>query len=120
MLVVTLTPLIRLEHYDSKVALPASVLLVLVFLQDSYRKMLPLSLEYPTFADYVFYLCMAATSVVFIWSVTNTNLYLEMVGAKNDLAFIRSRQNSEILFFRATFLFVIISPIAMWFVVNAQ
>ena len=118
MLVVVLTPLIRLEHYDAKVALPASVLLVLVFLQDSYRKMLPLGLEYPTFADYVFYLCMAATSIVFIWSVANTNLYLDVLSAKNDASFIRSRQRSEILFFRVTVLFVIISPIAMWFTVN--
>ena len=53
MIITLLTPFIHPKHYDTKVALPASVLLVLVFMQQSYQTMLPNSLGYMTFADYI-------------------------------------------------------------------
>lgn len=117
MSVVALTPLIELEHYDAKVALPASVLLVLVFLQDGYRKMLPVGLEYPTYADYVYTMCMVITAIVFVWSLLNTNIFLKN---KNDSqvlsgAVARSdRRKSERRFFRLTLAFLLVSPVALW------
>lgn len=110
MLVVLLTPLIELENVDAKIALPASVLLVLVFLQDSYKKMIPLALEYPTYADYLYAICLSVTSMVFIWSVANSNLYLRSTG-RSKLLITKQRNRSERYFFWVTLVYLLLSPI---------
>ena len=116
MLVVLLTPLIELENMDAKIALPASVLLVLVFLQDSYKKMIPLGLEYPTYADYLYAICLSVTSMVFIWSVANSNIFLK---SADDLrpAVLKLRSRSEVYFFWVTFVYLLLSPIYLWLVI---
>lgn len=115
MLVVLLTPLIELENMDAKIALPASVLLVLVFLQDSYKKMIPLGLEYPTYADYLYAICLSVTSMVFIWSVANSNIFLKSTGDLRP-AVLKRRSRSEVYFFWATFVYLLLSPIYLWLV----
>ena len=115
MLVVVLTPLIELENIDAKIALPASVLLVLVFLQDSYKKMIPLGLEYPTYADYLYAICLSVTSMVFIWSVANSNLYLRSIGGSRQLV-AKRRSRSELYFFWITFSYLLLSPLYLWIV----
>lgn len=113
MLVVLLTPLIELENIDAKIALPASVLLVLVFLQDSYKKMIPLALEYPTYADYLYAICLSVTSMGFIWSVANSNLYLRSTG-RSKLLITKQRNRSERYFFWVTLVYLLLTPIYLW------
>jgi len=66
------------------VALPASVLLVLVFLQQGYKSNLPSNLGYITFADYAYILSMAVTILTFLWSLRESNLVLKD-GPKSEL-----------------------------------
>jgi len=115
MLVVLLTPLIELENVDAKIALPASVLLVLVFLQDSYKKMIPLGLEYPTYADYLYAICLSVTSMVFIWSVANSNIFLKSASRSRSIV-VRRRSRSELYFFWVTFVYLLLSPVYLWWV----
>lgn len=46
--------LIDPSNNEPKVALPASVLLVLVFLQEGFKSLLPYSISYLTFMDYLY------------------------------------------------------------------
>ena len=69
------TPLISPRHYDTKVVLPASVLLVLVFLQQGYQSMMPRDLGYVTFADFTYNTSMLITILVFVLSVSQLIKY---------------------------------------------
>ncbi len=90
-LVVTFsTPLIHPKHYDTKVALPASVLLVLVFLQQGYQSMIPASLEYLTFADTIYSLAIFITISTFVWSLISSNKYLETGSFDNAILAIKA------------------------------
>ena len=65
-----LTPLIDARAAEAKLALPASVILTLVFLQDGYKQMLPPSLSYLTLLDKFYitmYLACLAVFAVTIW-----------------------------------------------------
>ena len=77
MTITFVTPLISPRHYDTKVALPASVLLVLVFLQQGYQSMMPKHLGYTTFADFAYNLSMSVTILTFLWSLHESNQVLE-------------------------------------------
>lgn len=90
MSVVICVPLIDIQQHENRVVIPASVLLVLVFLQDSYKKILPAGLSYPTIADLVYACCFALTIGTFIFGLVSANLYLsdppasqEMIGSIN-------------------------------------
>ena len=74
--VVLATPLVSVEHYEAKLILPASVLLVLVFLQEGYKRVLPDGLNYLTFADLVYSYSYLTTIFVFCWTLFQTNQYL--------------------------------------------
>ena len=63
-----LTPMIDARAAEAKIALPASVILTLVFLQDGYKKMLPSSLSYLTLLD-KFYISMYISALA-IFAVT--------------------------------------------------
>ena len=73
-----LSPLIDPRNLEPKVALPASVVLSLVFLQQGYRDMLPDSISYLTFMDKVYGLSYCATFIVFLEAVVSTNLVLRL------------------------------------------
>ncbi|WP_413744947.1 hypothetical protein [Synechococcus sp. MIT S9451] len=57
-----LTPMIDARAAEAKIALPASVILTLVFLQDGYKQMLPPSLSYLTLLD-KFYIAMYVSAL---------------------------------------------------------
>ncbi len=76
LLVVICSPLIDPRNIEPKIALPASVLLVLVFLQESYKSLLPSSLTYLTFLDYLYGWAYLITLLVFLESLYTTNKYL--------------------------------------------
>ena len=76
LLVVICSPLIDPRNNEPKIALPASVLLVLVFLQQSYKSLLPSSLTYLTFLDYLYGWSYLITLLVFLESLYTTNKVL--------------------------------------------
>ena len=71
-----LTPMIDARATEAKIALPASVILTLVFLQDGYKKMLPTSLSYLTLLDkfyismYISALAIFATTIWYANKIT--------------------------------------------------
>ncbi|WP_137024430.1 hypothetical protein [Synechococcus sp. N19] len=114
MIVVVVTPLIEIDNVDAKIALPASVLLVLVFLQDGYKKMIPLGLEYPTYADYLFSICLSVTALVFLWSVLTSNLLLRASSPDDRHRVRRYRNRSDFYFFIITFAYLFVSPFFLY------
>jgi len=81
MCVVLWVPLIDIHQHENRVVLPASVLLVLVFLQDGYKKILPPGLSYPTLADLIYATCFILAIGVFAWGVLTANEYLSLANA---------------------------------------
>ena len=114
MIIVVVTPLIEINNVDAKIALPASVLLVLVFLQDGYKKMIPLGLEYPTYADYLFSICLSVTASVFLWSVFTSNLLLKAPTPEERDRVRLYRNRSDSYFFCCTLMYLILSPFFLY------
>lgn len=77
-LVTVVTPLIDAQNSEPKVALPASVILALVFLQQGYRDMLPRAISYLTFMDKIYSISYIVTAIVFVFSVYATNAQLRV------------------------------------------
>jgi hypothetical protein len=73
-----ISPLIDPRNLEPKVALPASVVLSLVFLQQGYRQMLPASISYLTFMDKIYAIAYVITFIVFIEAVATTNMCLRV------------------------------------------
>ena len=73
LLVAIFSLLIDPRNNEPKVALPASVLLVLVFLQEGYKSLLPDSISYLTFMDYLYAWSYFITLIVFIDALYSTN-----------------------------------------------
>ena len=86
LIVVICSPLIDPRNSEPKIALPASVLLVLVFLQQSYKSLLPSSLTYLTFLDYLYGWSYLITLLVFLESLYTTNKVLN--SSQNNLSSI--------------------------------
>jgi len=60
----------RIQHdiWDVRVGIPATVLLTLVFLQQSYKAGLP-TLPYLTFLDEVYVVCYVLTLIAFVLTI---------------------------------------------------
>jgi hypothetical protein len=60
----------RIQHdiWDVRVGIPATVLLALVFLQQSYKSGLP-TLPYLTFLDEIYVVCYVLTLLAFVLSI---------------------------------------------------
>tara|TARA_Y100000589_G_C27131689_1_gene620844 strand:- start:198 stop:1361 length:1164 start_codon:yes stop_codon:yes gene_type:complete len=76
LLVAIFSLLIDPRNNEPKIALPASVLLVLVFLQEGYKNLLPDSISYLTFMDYLYAWSYFLTLLVFIDALYSTNKIL--------------------------------------------
>jgi len=85
MAVVLASPLVAIQDYQTKLAIPASALLVLVFLQESYKKILPPGLNYPTLADLIYTYSMLITISTFLWSLFRTKSYLAVEAALSSV-----------------------------------
>ena len=107
LLIVICSPLIDPRNYEPKVALPASVLLVLVFLQQGYKMLLPSSLTYLTFMDYLYGWSYLITLLIFLESLYTTNKYFNT--DKNNIEkFINSSKKKGRLI---TINIIIITPL---------
>ena len=108
-----LTPMIDARAAEAKIALPASVILTLVFLQDGYKQMLPQSLAYLTLLD-KFYIAMYLSSLaifgITIWYANKISRASD--DQKHDTARIIRSQESTANFVVVLFLFV--SLLLIW------
>lgn len=85
-----------------------------MFLQDSYKKILPPGLNYPTLADLVYIYNMYITIIVFIWSLFQTKAYLsaEAISRAADQAQVAGSLDN--MFFVVTLLFFVAGPIVFY------
>ena len=111
MAVVLASPLVAIQDYQTKLAIPASALLVLVFLQESYKKILPPGLNYPTLADLVYTYNMFTTICTFLWSLFRTKAYLatETI-ASGGIRSTYGWERLDNIYFMMNLLFFIIGP----------
>jgi len=115
MVVVVATPLVAIQDYQTKLAIPASALLVLVFLQDGYKKILPPGLNYPTLADLIYIYNMMITIIVFLWSLIQTKLFFvsQLVGEDSNYVAAAGMQGNQ--FFIITIAFALVAPCLFYF-----
>ena len=73
-----LSAFVDITHYDSKIMLPASIILVLVFLREGYKSNMPSSLEYLTIADCLYMVAFSSSALIFFYSLFVTNRYLRI------------------------------------------
>ena len=99
LLVVVCSPLIDPRNHEPKIALPASVLLVLVFLQQGYKSLLPSSLSYLTFMDYLYGWAYLVTLLVFLESLYTTNKVFNTNKLKMENLIKVSRERGQIILF---------------------
>jgi len=114
MIVVIAAPLVAIQDYQTKLAIPASALLVLVFLQDGYKKILPPGLNYPTLADLVYIYNMLITIVVFLWSLIQTKLYFAAQATGAQAQQITSAGDLDNQFFAITLIFSVLGPVLFY------
>ena len=110
MVVVIAAPLVAIQDYQTKLAIPASALLVLVFLQDGYKKILPPGLNYPTLADLIYIYNMLITIVVFLWSLMQTKLYFASQLAGRQASQAQLAGTMDNVFFAVTLVFALLAP----------
>ena len=114
MVVVIAAPLVAVQDYQTKLAIPASALLVLVFLQDGYKKILPPGLNYPTLADLVYIYNMLITIVVFLWSLIQTKIYFAVQATGAQAQQITSAGSLDNQFFVITLAFSVLGPLLFY------
>ena len=114
MVVVIAAPLAATQDYQTKLAIPASALLVLVFLQDGYKKILPPGLNYPTLADLVYIYNMLITITVFLWSLIQTKLYFAAQAAGSQASQMKVAGSMDNQFFVITLTFALLAPFVFY------
>lgn len=102
--VVLCVPLIDIHQHENRVVIPASVLLVLVFLQDGYKKILPPGLSYPTLADLIYAACFVLTIGVFVSGVITANDYLSVSGSSDSLVQALNSQSHSLFLINIAYL----------------
>lgn len=84
MAIVILSPSLSSRLWEVRIALPATAVLTLVFLQASYRSMLP-QLPYLTFIDRIYSLAYAiclACFALYVWAANRLNHAMPHMGAE--------------------------------------
>lgn len=109
--IVLCVPLIDIHQHENRVVIPASVLLVLVFLQDGYKKILPAGLSYPTLADLIYAACFVLTIGVFVSGVVTANAYLASTGSVEAAARSINAQSHIIFLINIAYLVIAISSL---------
>lgn len=112
--IVLCVPLIDIHQHENRVVIPASVLLVLVFLQDGYKKILPPGLSYPTLADLIYASCFVLTIGVFSWGVLTANLYLSNPQANVNLISMINAESRSIFFVNIIYLLSCVSALVFF------
>lgn len=68
--------LISPKNYETRMGLPASAILILVFLQDRYRDLLPPGLDHTVLMDNLYIICFIVIISIFMETVSTGNRYL--------------------------------------------
>lgn len=119
MSLVCLTPLIPIQDYATRLAMPASALLVLIFLKDEYKKVLPAGLNYPTIADLVYLIDLFISLSVFVHSLIRTKTFLmQPLSAGHNV--VNTSNYSDIGFFWLTIFVALATPVLFYLVVKAR
>lgn len=115
-LVVTIvSPLIDSSNIEPKVALPASVILALVFLQQGYRNMIPKSISYLTYMDKLYGVAYVITVAVFAYAVLSTNIYLRSRNTPRLKAYMDRLKRFESKFNMTLVVLLMTLPALIWF-----
>jgi len=79
--------LVSPKNYEPRLGLPATAILVLVFLQDRYSNLLPDSMEYTTLMDRLYIISFVVIIAIFMETVSTGNKWLHSeTGKSNELA----------------------------------
>jgi hypothetical protein len=106
--VVLCVPLLDIHQHENRVVIPASVLLVLVFLQDGYKKILPAGLSYPTLADLIYTSCFVLTIGVFVSGVMTANAYLSAIQNTDAVTQMLNSQSHLVFLINIAYLSLVI------------
>ncbi len=109
-----ITPLIDPRSSDTKIAIPASVILALVFLQDGYRQMLPDSLAYLTYMDQLYGIAYAVSIIVFVESIWFTNILNDLDESEEQGVVNRIKRIEQRLHVGLLTLSLLV-PIGIWY-----
>lgn len=107
MIVLVCAPLLDIRQHENRVILPASVLLVLVFLQEGYKRVLPPGLSYPTIADLIYSCCFTMTVFSFGWGLYTANCFLSHQPI--DAAEVQALNSSSQMFVALSIVYLAIS-----------
>jgi hypothetical protein len=110
--IVLLAPSLAGELGDIRLAIPSTGLLTLIFLQQTYRTVLP-ALDYLTFLDWLYacgYVISIATFVLFVWG---TNSY-QSAGEGNQQMAIERINRIDTIFQLGAVACVLITAVIAW------
>lgn len=108
-----LAPSMSSNAWEARVGVPPTILLTLIFLQQSYRDKLP-ELTYMTFMDSVYNICYVVNLILFVLFLWSSN-ELEDVEAANRAAMIKYIDKIDNRFQAGLIVFIIVSSIFDWY-----
>jgi hypothetical protein len=113
MLITLVTPNLAASLWDIRIAIPSTALLTLVFLQQSYRQMLP-SLPYVTFLDQIYTVCYIITFTLFCFFVWSSN-HLETAPESEKARVIVRMNGIDTIVQAGCIIFLVSSILLSWF-----
>jgi len=111
--IVLLAPSLSGEYTDTRLAIPSTGLLTLIFLQQTYRATVP-ALDYLTFLDWLYacgYLISMVTFLLFLWG---TNFYQSANECEKSNAVIRINKIDSVFQLSALLALMLASALAWW------
>ena len=107
MILVIINPFIEIA--TSRLNMPASLLLVLTFSRSGYKRMLPDSLTYTTYADMFFLMCLGVTLIIFLYAIFVSNRY-----QRSSNKAVTLLKEVDMYVSKLSIFFVIVVPFIMW------
>lgn len=111
--IVLLAPSLSGEYTDTRLAIPSTGLLTLIFLQQTYRATVP-ALDYLTFLDWLYacsYLISILTFLLFLWG---TNVYQSANECEKSNAAMRINKIDSVFQLSALLALMLASALAWW------
>jgi len=111
--IVLLAPSMSGEYTDTRLAIPSTGLLTLIFLQQTYRATVP-ALDYLTFLDWLYacgYLISIFTFLLFLWG---TNVYQSANECEKPIAVMRIDKIDSVFQLSALLALMLASALAWW------
>jgi len=111
--IVLIAPSLSGEYTDTRLAIPSTGLLTLIFLQQTYRATVP-ALDYLTFLDWLYacgYLISIITFLLFLWG---TNVYQSANECDKSNALMRIDKIDSVFQLSALLVLMLASALAWW------